>query len=469
MVVKAVKKSEQKWSLGACLVKIVYMITVGYFSMRVFFLNSHILGSSHNETPMAGGLESFMNLSEAFTSSASSSYSSFISSPHHADVHERIASSSSSSLSPEDRFHHLPQWMQDYFTWHKQQTSQLTSETWQNSKFLILGCRIRHRCGGLSDRMKPLPLFILIANRTQRIFFIHWDKPAPLEKFLQPPLQGANWSMPEWMVQKIDKNEIDQKLKRGEKALTNLGEDNTTAVYTQLQDFHGGSFIYDNLIAATHEQLDENNIDETAVTDMKKAHSDRYHLIYHDLFRYLFEPSPPVAALIDEQMKKHNLIPGEYSIAHYRAFYAKEDQKHIFSEENLQNDAINVANCGSELRPGGPVYFASDSKVAVEAAVAYGKSHNRTIVAFDGPEPVHIEKEWQGRAVSEFYSIFVDLYLMGNGRCVAFGRGGFGRYALMMGFNSTCELRYVYKGRKKSCHWTDLGPNGESLQRSKLI
>jgi len=349
--------------------------------------------------------------------------------------------------------------MQEYFTWHKQQTSQLTPETWNKHKFLILGCRTKHRCGGLSDRMKPLPLFILVANRTQRIFLIHWDKPAALEEFLQPPVQGANWSMPDWMVQKIDKKEIGQTLKRGEKAMTHLGDDNTTAVYTQLQDFHGGSFIYDGLIAATYEQ--EENADESATAVFKKTHSDRYHLIYHDLFRYLFEPSPPVAALVDEQMKKHNLIPGEYSIAHYRAFYAKEDKKEIFSEESLQKDAINVANCGSELRPGGPVYFASDSKVAVEAAVAYGKENNRTIVAFDGPEPIHIEKEWQGRKVSEFYSIFVDLYLMGNGRCVAFGRGGFGRYALMMGYNSTCELRYLYKGRKKSCHWTNREPNGE--------
>lgn len=104
---------------------------------------------------------------------------------------------------------------------------------------------------------------------------------------------------------------------------------------------------------------------------------------------------------------------------------------------------------------GGPVYFASDSKVAVTAAVQYGQENNHTIVSFDGPEPVHIEKEWEGRNISEFYSIFVDLYLMGNGRCVAFGRGGFGRYALMMGYNSTCEIRYVYKGRKRTCSWKD--------------
>jgi hypothetical protein len=101
------------------------------------------------------------------------------------------------------------------------------------------------------------------------------------------------------------------------------------------------------------------------------------------------------------------------------------------------------------------VYFASDSKRAVDSVVDYGRNNNLPIVAYDGPEPLHIEKEWESRNISEFYSVFVDLHLMGNGRCVAYGKGGFGKYALLMGFNSSCELRYLYKGRSTKCDWKE--------------
>jgi hypothetical protein len=51
-------------------------------------------------------------------------------------------------------------------------------------------------------------------------------------------------------------------------------------------------------------------------------------------------------------MKAAHIIPGEYSIAHYRAYYAKEHEKEKFSNQSLSSDAINAANCGSHLRPG---------------------------------------------------------------------------------------------------------------------
>eukprot|EP00980_Cylindrotheca_fusiformis_P030190 scaffold24525_cov162-Cylindrotheca_fusiformis.AAC.7 len=319
------------------------------------------------------------------------------------------------SSTAEDHYGNLPQWMQAYFSWHSEQRSALSPENWKDRRYLILSCRRRNQCGGLSDRLKPLPFFILIANRTNRLFMIHWDKPAALEEFLVP--NQANWSVPDWMIQKINDNEVDSKNQRGTTALIKLKHESPVAVFTQVQDFHGGSFVYDELVTEI--------FNGTSTTD-------RYFLIYHDLFRYLFKPSPPVASLIDDQMRRHHLQPGEYSIAHYRAFYAMEHQKDVVTIESLKKTAINAANCGSVLRPGGPVYFASDSKVAVEAAVAYGREHNRSIVSFDGPEPVHIEKEWE-----------------------AFGRGGFGRYALMMGYNSTCELRHFNKGRTTKCEWKD--------------
>jgi hypothetical protein len=312
-------RPKRKRNAGIMMIKIVFLAGISFVSVRVFFLNSRIPSSMADITPLIGSLESFMNHSVSFSTAMAT-----------VNVVQKKSTSSS-----EDYFGNLPQWMQDYFTWHSKQRSMLNPNNWKDKKYLILSCRRRNQCGGLSDRLKPIPLIILIANRTKRLFMIHWDKPANLEEFIMP--NQANWSVPDWMIEKIDNKEVDSSNRRGSKALIKLGTEKTVAVFTQLQDFHGGSFIYDQLITET--------FNETSTTD-------RYHLIYHDLFRYLFKPSPPVSKLIDEQMNKHHLLPGEYSISHYRAFYAVEHQKEVVSEDSLKKNAISIANCGSVLRPG---------------------------------------------------------------------------------------------------------------------
>ena len=42
-------------------------------------------------------------------------------------------------------------------------------------------------CGGLHDRIGQLPLDLFLANQTQRILLIKWQKPQPIEEFLVPP------------------------------------------------------------------------------------------------------------------------------------------------------------------------------------------------------------------------------------------------------------------------------------------
>lgn len=332
----------------------------------------------------------------------------------------------------------LPQWMKNYFDWHKKQMSQLSPSNWKQQKFLVLSClENQSTCGGLSDRLKPLPLFLYFANQTGRIFMIRWDKPYALEEFLQP--NELNWSMPQWIVNETEKDYGRPLIRGGTQLRRNLPTDQHCVVYGNIQDFHGGGLLYDELI--------------TEAYNATKS-TDKYKLIYHDLFRYIFKPSPPVQKLVEERMKHGKLTPGEYSIAHYRAFYAIEHKKEQMSNKTLEVDAVNIAKCGSVLRPGGPVYFASDSVAALNAVQRYAKEHNKHIVTFDGPDPPHIDKDLD-RNISDYYSIFVDLYMMGNGRCVAFGKGGFGRYALMMGYNSSCEFRYLHRKSVRKCEWID--------------
>jgi hypothetical protein len=271
---------------------------------------------------------------------------------------------------------------------------------------------------------------------------IRWAKPAKLEEFLQP--NEVNWSVPGWMEEKIQQNQVTRTFHKSAKKLVNNFRREKAVVYeARVRDIFGCSQFYEEILTGGN--------NETVVRE-------NYDTIYHDLFLALFSPSPPIAKQVDEKMKAADLSPGEYAIAHYRAFYAIEHEKEQRSTSQLSVAAITAANCASVLRPGGPVYFASDSKIAVDAVRNYARTGNHSIVTFDSPEALHLDQteDWESRPPSDFYSVFVDLYLMSNGRCVTYGQGGFGRYALLLGYNSTCASRHFYRSKRARCSWTEL-------------
>mmetsp|Transcript_17890 Transcript_17890/g.49554 ORF Transcript_17890/g.49554 Transcript_17890/m.49554 type:complete len:193 (-) Transcript_17890:1047-1625(-) len=48
-----------------------------------------------------------------------------------------------------------------FFEWHRSVRSSLTKTNWNKTIYLILSCmRDRRHCGGVSDRLKPLPLIV---------------------------------------------------------------------------------------------------------------------------------------------------------------------------------------------------------------------------------------------------------------------------------------------------------------------
>ena len=102
----------------------------------------------------------------------------------------------------------VPEWIRNYLAWHKEQRLHHLNDP--DTKFLTVTCHKGYSCGGLSDRMRPLPYFILAANRTGRgaflqplnfiiktiiVLFIHWQK-FSLEDFLVPPEGGLDWTLP---------------------------------------------------------------------------------------------------------------------------------------------------------------------------------------------------------------------------------------------------------------------------------
>ena len=316
----------------------------------------------------------------------------------------------------------IPKWMKDYFEWHSKTKSQLTEDNWNQTKYLVMQCTDENdHCGGTSDRLQPLPLMIHLAAKNNRLLLIRWTKPCPLEEFLVPPPGGLDWRLPAWLTPHVHYvGPMPVQLK----GLLPTLNGREVVVRTKYQSNNHGA-----------EYFDEQKLGVT------------FREVYHDLFRSVFQPSKPVGELIDKQMEELKLVPGEYASAHFRVLYGREDRP----KDQTKEVTINAINCASELRPGGPVYFAADQKYATDAAREYAAAQNLPVVMVEHEvEPLHLDKG-ESKSASDYYSVFVDLFLLGESRCLAFNNGGFGQYGLLLGYNSTCSVRHHAKKILKHC------------------
>eukprot|EP00537_Pseudo-nitzschia_pungens_P019094 CAMPEP_0172406372 /NCGR_PEP_ID=MMETSP1061-20121228/70424_1 /TAXON_ID=37318 /ORGANISM="Pseudo-nitzschia pungens, Strain cf. pungens" /LENGTH=125 /DNA_ID=CAMNT_0013141937 /DNA_START=42 /DNA_END=416 /DNA_ORIENTATION=- len=98
----------------------------------------------------------------------------------------------------------FPPWMEDYFEWHRSVRSNLTETNWNETNYLILSCMRDHRkCGGVSDRLKPLPLIVFEAFRSKRLLLIWWDRPKRPEECFVPPEGGIDWTVPSFLRREL--------------------------------------------------------------------------------------------------------------------------------------------------------------------------------------------------------------------------------------------------------------------------
>jgi hypothetical protein len=339
----------------------------------------------------------------------------------------------------------LPQWMKNYFAWHSEQRKLVNEENWQSFRYVAMVClEDAPHCGGTSDRLRPLPFMIRVAAETKRLLFIQWEKPAPLEAFLVPPVGGMDWRAPDWLT----------------KQLHAKGNQVVSTVKQVVRSTHDSDEIIVRAKMQVHDH-GNNYYNEQGQKDGEPIDAFRQH--YRDCWYVLFTPAPPIAKMIEDDLEKMQLVPGEYAFAHVRANYGIED---VGREPALvKNWSRNALNCVSSLRPGGPFFFSSDSAYAKEVAIEYGKERNTKVVArTDTAPPLHLDlvEDWKSREPAEFYDIFVDLYLMSMGHCMSYNMGGYGKWGLLLsGRDFTCNIRHWTKGVGKhtadenGCNWTN--------------
>ena len=100
----------------------------------------------------------------------------------------------------------LPEWVKNYAKFHSQQRQKyfddMRANATSNVRFLISRCLSKDNCGGASDRLQDMPYNIMLANQTNRVLLVRWEKPAKLENFLTVPEDGINWTIPDDMFPK---------------------------------------------------------------------------------------------------------------------------------------------------------------------------------------------------------------------------------------------------------------------------
>ena len=342
----------------------------------------------------------------------------------------------------------MPKWIHDYFEWHAQEIQNLSESNWESKKYLVMVCTGERSCGGISDRLKPLPFVLLLAHRSQRILMILWKKPAPLEEYLLPPPGGLDWRCPEWLAPLL--------LASGGRV---GGATPDTARLVELN--------VDDRVLFTRIQA------PTAGQDYYDAHPEAYSTyesVFHHLFKNFFTPSPRLAALIDTKMKEHDLAPAQYASAHLRAMYG--NRKWRDPNETIAL-TVNGINCASRLFPGGPVYYAADIKFSVHVAQEYGRQRNLPVASLEFEDnPLHLDKDvhWKTREPSAYDETFVDLYMLGESQCVAYSNGGYGTFGQLLSYNSSCSIRH-FKQRRilNKCNWVDKDGTSRELAPPEVV
>ena len=372
----------------------------------------------------------------------------------------------------------LPLWMKDYFRWHAQQRRAMRSEKsgkewWLQYKFLVLRCTSQDRCGGLSDRLTSLPLFLFMAATTNRVLLVRWDRPFPLEDFLLPgPM--LNWSVPRELQNTFDsknnatlvsaKSYSDRAYFDGTQSKKLIASAQNQSLWLVEGNVHtGGASIFHDLVAAR----------QGKDTRIENRDGD-YASFYHELFPAIFSPTPSIQQLMKVTLRELKLIPNQYVVAHYRAKYPGEPYRESWDLSVLESTAINAVHCASSLAPSLPVYVASDAVASLQVIQRYTKQHklnrpsvvthldvsrttsNGKVTLLPEEDPPHLNFDAHARP-SGFYSIFVDLLIMHQSRCVSYGAGGFGRFGSLLSFNASCGMAHTIRGRLVSCKGSGVG------------
>jgi hypothetical protein len=368
------------------------------------------------------------------------------------------------SLYPWAYSDNLPKYIKDYLDWHVDQTNSITDAERQQEKqarYLVVQCLKEFpRCGGLSDRLRPLPVYIYAAIQMKRILLFQWTKPCQLEEFLTPPPCGINWTVPSWLPTP----------NRTHPNIVNFGK---------LQDALFIARTAEEKILTIKIQWPPEDAYNKLISQFYNDTVYAYTKVYRHLFHSFFTLTQPIQSVVDQQMARLGLTAGSYTSIHVRArhpnsgFYAmgnrhvdktidKEGGFVLPQEEGIYKEKIRMTlqeafSCAYSLHSNiddtqkKVIYFASDSHhlnnyVIQQTGVKLNPTYS--IVALNhSVEPLHLDVPGKTiRMPSDFYLAFVDLWILSHSKCILYGAGRFGIFASYISTNKShdsCRINYL--------------------------
>ena len=189
------------------------------------------------------------------------------------------------------------------------------------------------------------------------------------------------------------------------------------------------------------------------------------------MFRLMFSPSKALAERVESTMESLQLVPSQYSSVHLRVKYPVDKsidektftfQKH---KEKITSWATNAVNCAAELHPNSTIYVSSDNNDTVgylledsHFAQHYidATKHNKhplvvKLVARDySQENEHVAFS-SNKEADGFMDVFIDLMILGMGKCVAHGVGGYGRLGAALSGGECVMAHRNHRGRPNMC------------------
>ena len=382
---------------------------------------------------------------------------------------------------------HLPKWLTDYFTWHKSQTEHTTQDT----KYLVMTCNARDKCGGFSDRLRALPYMLFVASRSKRVICIHWSKPFGLEAFLKPLPSGIDWRCPSEFKSLVDNtlpSKYQNKFKHNILFSSKHMQEAKKVTEHVLKELEANNDTYTSI---GFKDQDFVKINEMLRLFYAYSYTDRMPdtgqwmhagLLEH-IFRVMFEPIEPIARSINATMTKLGLVERKYTSVHVRARYPtgkmlrilggrdkadghdKSGQSVPFEgdyKSHVVDLAMNAIDCGVQLAPTDKIFFSSDSVDLTEYMISKpfesGKTNDKPakmveVLGIDSREEIkHLEGTHPSNTTHyDFYPVIEDLLIMGGSRCVAHGIGSFGAFGSGLAGNVCRNIHRDYKGRIAKC------------------
>ena len=366
----------------------------------------------------------------------------------------------------------LPKWLQEYIAWNQNERA---SKDPKDLKFFVIKCGKKDsHCGGFSDRLRPVPFYLLMSKMINRVFCIYWERPMRLESFLQVPKGGLDWTCPSDFNGDFGHESIlywgDVSTPEAKESMTKRIDyikelsDQFVTVKTKNNDFQHINYLNDIFGGYSYQK------------QMPKVFRWMHVYLMEHIFRVMFKPIPAIARNVNATMAELGLVEGNYTSVHFRARYPTAMLKQILGGQNqfIEHDkgklqtafegryksyllrvAKNAIGCGANIDPDmDKIFFSSDDVNLVDHVISnkIQTSHgNVQCVGVGKRSHVKHMEFHKTNSDEDFYPLIEDLLIMGGSSCVAHGLGSFGAFGASLAGNRCRAIHRKHNGKPLQC------------------